>query len=82
MLVNIIIALFIGALSGWLASLIMNSGGSLLRNVILGIVGGFVGDLIFELFNISIGGYVGTIIISVVGAVLILFIVNKVLKIK
>ena len=41
---NIIITCVIGAVSGWIASLIMNSKGGLIRNIIMGIVGGFVGS--------------------------------------
>ena len=77
---SIIIAIILGALSGWLASIIMKSSGSLLRNIILGIVGGFVGSLIFELLGISFAGYLGTILVSVIGACLVIFVVNKLIK--
>ena len=35
--------LVVGALAGWLASKIMDNQGGLIRNIILGIVGGIVG---------------------------------------
>ena len=80
MLINLLISVVLGAISGWLASTIMKSKGSLIRDIILGIIGGFVGDLIFELLGISFSGYLGTILVSVVGACLVIFIVNKVFK--
>ena len=77
---NIVISLVIGAVSGWLASIIMGTKGGLIRNIILGLVGGFVGQFIFSLLKISFAGYLGTIIVSVVGACLVVFIVNKLFK--
>ena len=80
MLVDLLIAIVLGALSGWLASLIMKSNGSLIRNIVLGIAGGFVGSLLFDLVGLSFGGYLGTIFVSVVGACIVIFIVNKLFK--
>ena len=80
MLVDLLISIAIGALSRWLAGIIMKSKGGLLRNIIFGIVGGFVGGLIFGLLGISFNGYLGTIIVSVIGACLVIFIFNKVFK--
>lgn len=79
-LVDILISIALGAISGWLAGKIMNSGGGLIRNIILGIVGGFVGNFIFGLLHISLAGYLGTILVSVVGACLVIFVVNKIFK--
>ena len=50
----------------------MKSDGSLLRNIILGVVGGFVGGLIFNLLGIGFGGYIGTIIVSMIGACILI----------
>ena len=58
----------------------MNTRGGLIRNIILGVVGGFVGGYVFKLLELSINGYVGTIVVSVVGACLVVFIVNKIFK--
>lgn len=77
---NIIVSILIGALSGYIASIIMKSDKGIVTNTILGILGGFIGDLIFELLHISFAGYLGTIIISILGACLLIYIVNKVRK--
>lgn len=84
-LYNILVAIITGAVAGWLAGIIMNSKGSLLRNIVLGIVGGFVGSYLFSLlhinFSLSVGPIdVATIIISAIGACIVLFIVNKLFK--
>lgn len=80
MLVDLLIAIVLGAVSGWLASLIMKSSGSLIKNIILGVVGGFVGSLLFDLVGLSFGGYLGTIFVSVIGACIVIFVVNKLFK--
>lgn len=77
---SFIISIVIGAISGWLAAKIMGSSTGLLKNIILGVIGGFVGGWIFGLLNISLPGYLGTIIVSVVGACLVIFVVNKIFK--
>ena len=84
-LYDIIVALAIGAVSGWLAGLIMNSKGSLIRNIVLGIVGGFVGNFIFGILNISFSLILGSInftpiIISAIGACVVILIVNFLVK--
>jgi len=80
MLVDLLIAVVLGAVSGWLASLIMKSNGSLIRNIVLGIAGGFVGSLLFDLVGLSFAGYLGTVFVSVVGACIVIFVVNKLFK--
>ena len=47
-IVDILIAVAIGAVAGYLASLIMGTKGGLLRNIILGIIGGAVGKTVFN----------------------------------
>ena len=84
-LFDILMAILIGAVAGWLAGLIMKSKGSLLRNIILGIIGGFVGGFLFSLLNINIALSIGqinfgSIIISAIGACILIFIFNKLLK--
>ncbi len=75
---DIIYILIIGAVSGWLAGQIMKGGGfGLLWNIILGIVGSFVGGWLFGVLNVSLNvgsATVNTIIQSVIGAVVLLFV--------
>ena len=84
-LYNILVTLAIGAVAGWLAGFIMNSKGSIIRNIIIGILGGFVGGYLFGLLNINVSLSLGplnlgTIVVSAVGACIVLFIVNKIFK--
>ena len=84
-LYDILMAILIGAVAGWLAGIIMKSKGSLLRNIIFGIIGGFVGGFLFSLLNINIALSVGpinfgSIIVSAIDACIVIFIFNKLLK--
>ena len=75
---DLLISIALGAVSGWIASLITNSRSGLIKNIILGLAGGFIGGWICNLLKISFAGYTGTIIVSVAGACLLIFVVNKI----
>ena len=68
--------IIIGAIAGWLAGKIMKGGGfGLVMNMVLGIIGGVVGGWVFGLLGLSAsGGTLGSLVTSVVGAVLILYV--------
>lgn len=69
----IVRSLIIGALAGWLAGQIMKSEGSLLRNILLGFAGSFVGGIVFSVIGLRSSGMIGEIIVSVVGACIVIF---------
>jgi len=78
---NIIISLLIGAVAGWLAGFIVpKSKGGLLWNIIIGLIGGFIGGNVLGWFGISWGGTIGAIGTAVVGAVILIWIVNLIKK--
>lgn len=80
---NIIIWLIVGGVIGWLASLIMRTDGQqgILLNIVVGIVGAFIGGLLLSpllgsgTINNS-GLTVGTFVVSLGGAIILLAIVN------
>ncbi len=51
---SILVFLVIGLIAGWLASLVVGGGG-LLRNLIVGVIGAFVGGYLFSALNIKLG---------------------------
>ncbi len=77
---GIIASIVIGAVAGWLASLIMKKNTGLLMNIILGIVGGFVGGFVFGLIGFGATKLIGQIITSVVGACIVIAIFNAIKK--
>lgn len=74
--------LIIGALAGWGAGQLMKGGGfGILVNIVLGIIGGVVGGWVFSLLGISSnGGLIGSLVTSLVGAVLILYVARLIKK--
>ena len=76
------IFLIAGGLSGWLAGLIMKGGGfGLMKNLVVGILGAFLGGWLFGLLDVTVGGkWMGPIVTSTVGAVILLKAVSMVKK--
>ncbi|MCT8974542.1 GlsB/YeaQ/YmgE family stress response membrane protein [Microbaculum marinisediminis] len=79
---SIVSLLVIGAVAGWLAGLIMQGRGfGVIGNIAVGIVGALIGTYVLGALGIMIGGtWVSAIINSVIGAVILLFIIGLVKK--
>jgi uncharacterized membrane protein YeaQ/YmgE (transglycosylase-associated protein family) len=80
-MINLILWLLFGALVGWLASLVMRTDGQqgTLLNIVVGIIGAAIGGMIIggstindNVFNLT------SLLVSFVGAVILLAIVNLV----
>jgi len=66
----------VGLVAGWLASKIAGGGLGLIGEIALGIVGAFVGGLIFRTLHVNtpFTGMPGTIFVAFVGAVALLIV--------
>ena len=73
--VGLIGAIIIGILAGWIAEQVMKRNHGLLTNLIVGVAGALLGGLLAGLLGISFGGWIGSLIISTLGAILLLYIV-------
>ncbi len=76
---GLIMWLIVGGVIGWLASMIMRTDGSqgIVLNVVVGIVGAFIGGMIFSRGDINNAPLtVTTFLVSLVGAVILLAVVN------
>lgn len=72
-LTGLIIFLVIGAVAGWLAGQIMRGGGfGLVGDIIVGVIGAFIGGWLFGKLGIQAGGLVGSIIAATVGAIILI----------
>ena len=77
---SILMIIVIGGVAGWLAGLIVRgSGYGIIGDIIVGLIGAFVGNWIVRAFHLSINfgsSLADRIIISVVGAVLLMLVVG------
>ncbi|MGB5766710.1 MAG: GlsB/YeaQ/YmgE family stress response membrane protein [Arenicellales bacterium] len=75
---SILIILALGAVVGWLASLVVRGGGfGLIVNIIVGILGAFVGKYIFAELGVTVGsGLTATLVSATVGAVILVVIIS------
>ncbi|MBW7055258.1 GlsB/YeaQ/YmgE family stress response membrane protein [Paracoccus bogoriensis] len=74
-----IMTIILGALAGWIAERIMKSNHTLLLNIVVGIVGALLGNWLFRLlFDATLGGIVGQLIVAVIGAVILIWLVRAI----
>lgn len=75
---DIIIWLVVGGLVGWIASMIMRTDAQqgILLNIVVGIVGSALGGFILQRGDINDGISFPSFLVSVVGAVVLLGVVN------
>jgi uncharacterized membrane protein YeaQ/YmgE (transglycosylase-associated protein family) len=75
---NLIILLIVGALVGWVAGMIMRSGGGLLWDIVVGIVGALIAGFLFgggaSIINAPLS--ITSILYSLLGAIILLAIVK------
>ena len=81
---NIILTLLFGAIAGWLAGFfVIKDNGGLIWNIIIGLLGGFVGGWLLGLLGAN-GSFwsqwYGQIVCAVIGAVVLLWVWNRVKK--
>ena len=77
---NLIIILIVGALVGWLAGVIMRSGGGLIFDIIIGIVGALIAGFLFGGSILNAPLSVTAILYSLLGAIILLAIVKLVTR--
>ncbi len=75
---GIIIWLVVGGIVGWLASMLMRTDAQqgILLNIVVGIVGAFLGGLIFNRGDINDTISLTSFLVSLVGAVILLGVIN------
>jgi uncharacterized membrane protein YeaQ/YmgE (transglycosylase-associated protein family) len=75
---SLIVILVVGIVAGWLAGQIVRGGGfGLIGDLIVGIIGAFIGDWLLPRLNIHFGvGTVGLIINATIGAIVLLLLIR------
>lgn len=78
---DILTWIIVGLVAGVLASLVMGGTGyGLIGDIIIGIVGAFVGGWLFSMLGVSspFGGIAGVIFVAFIGAIVLLFILRMI----
>lgn len=75
---SIIVWIILGGLAGWIANMIMKTEGSLVKNVVTGIVGALVGGFVMSFFGAE--GFTGfnlwSFLVAFIGSVILIAVVN------
>jgi uncharacterized membrane protein YeaQ/YmgE (transglycosylase-associated protein family) len=73
----------IGLIAGWLASMVAGGGLGLAGEIVIGVVGAFLGGFIFREFHITVPftGLPGTIFVAFVGALVLLIVLRIVRRV-
>jgi uncharacterized membrane protein YeaQ/YmgE (transglycosylase-associated protein family) len=74
--VSILAAIIIGIAAGWIAEQVMGRRHGLLTNLLVGIVGAFLGAFVASMLGVEFAGFWGSLAVSAVGAILLLAIVG------
>jgi uncharacterized membrane protein YeaQ/YmgE (transglycosylase-associated protein family) len=74
--VGVLSAIIIGVLAGWIAEQVTNHNHGLLTNLIVGLVGAFLGGALAGMLGFTFGGFWGSLLVSTIGAVLLLVLLN------
>lgn len=73
--------IIVGLLAGWAAGKIMKGGGyGVIADILLGIVGAFVGGWIVGQLGFAAGGFIWTIIVAILGAVILIWLTRLIKK--
>jgi len=71
---QLIIWAVIGIVAGWLASVVIGGGGGLLRYLITGLIGAFVGGFVFQMggWKLNLGNeWLDQVVIAAIGAIIV-----------
>ena len=72
--------LLVGLIAGWIADKVMKRGHGLLENLVVGVVGAYLGALLFWVFGLTSTGFIGALVIAIIGSVVLLWILGEVRK--
>ena len=78
-LIHLVFFLLIGLAAGWLAGQITKGGSfGLVNDLIVGVVGAFLGGILFGLLGLGSTNIIGSLIMATVGAIVFLFILRAI----
>lgn len=79
-IIGLLIDIVVGGAAGFVASKLMKKSNGIIMDIILGIVGGIVAGVIFGILGLGATSFIGGFIVSVIGAVALIFVYDKFIK--
>lgn len=77
---QLLLFIIIGGIAGWIAGLLVKGRGhGLVTNIVVGVIGAFIGGFIFTELGIATTGLLGSLVMATVGAIILLLLL-RVLK--
>ena len=75
---TILLWVVIGLIAGWLASAVVGGGYGVIGDIVVGVVGAFVGGFVFRALGLGtpFGGLAGTIFVAFIGAIVLLLLLR------
>ncbi|MEM1045134.1 MAG: GlsB/YeaQ/YmgE family stress response membrane protein [Pseudomonadota bacterium] len=78
---SFIIWIVIGGIAGYIAEKVTKSDHSLLTNIIVGIIGSFIGGYLARILNLKLaGGFVDQLIVATAGAIILVYVYKQIKK--
>jgi uncharacterized membrane protein YeaQ/YmgE (transglycosylase-associated protein family) len=76
----LLIWILVGAIAGWLASVVVRGGGmGLIGDIVVGILGAFIGGWLLPRLGVGMpAGILGVVIVATIGAIVLLLIIRLV----
>jgi uncharacterized membrane protein YeaQ/YmgE (transglycosylase-associated protein family) len=72
--------LVVGLIAGWAAERLMGREHTLLINLVVGVIGAYLGAFLFRLLGLTTTGFIGALVVAIIGSVVLLAIVGAVRK--
>lgn len=70
--------LIVGLIAGWVAEQVMKRGHGLVENLVVGVVGAYLGAFLFRILGLTSTGLVGALVVAIVGSIVLLAIVGAI----
>ncbi|WP_411824194.1 GlsB/YeaQ/YmgE family stress response membrane protein [Leptospira sp. 'Mane'] len=80
-MISLIYFLLVGLAAGWLTGRILRGRGfGLIANLVIGVIGSFLGRFVFGLLGFGSYGLIAELIVSVIGSILLVIIAGYIKK--
>jgi uncharacterized membrane protein YeaQ/YmgE (transglycosylase-associated protein family) len=78
---ELLIILLVGGIAGWVAGILVKGRGhGIIVNIVVGIIGAFIGGWVFAQLGIALAGIGGQLAMATIGAIILLLILRALKK--